>query len=69
MIKHARLATECAREQRYLAYKRGIWPILGLKLAIMATFLKISTSNLAEMGSKLFGGLNQKSESICFSGI
>ena len=26
--------------------KSGIWPILGLKLAILATFLKISTSNL-----------------------
>ena len=26
--------------------KGGIWPILGLKLAILATFFKISTSNL-----------------------
>ena len=26
--------------------KSGIWPILGLKLAILATFFKISTSNL-----------------------
>ena len=26
--------------------KSGIWPILGLKLAIVATFFKISTSNL-----------------------
>ena len=25
--------------------------------------------NLAEIGSKIFGGLNQKSESISFSGI
>ena len=26
--------------------KSGIWPILGLKLAILATFFKKSTSNL-----------------------
>ena len=26
--------------------KSGIWPILGLKLAILATFFKISTSNM-----------------------
>ena len=26
--------------------KSGIWPNLGLKLAILATFFKISTSNL-----------------------
>ena len=26
--------------------KSGIWPILGLKLAILATFFKILTSNL-----------------------
>ena len=26
--------------------KSGIWPILGLQLAILATFFKISTSNL-----------------------
>ena len=26
--------------------KSGIWPVLGLKLAILATFFKISTSNL-----------------------
>ena len=26
--------------------KSGIWPILGLKLAIFATFFKISTTNL-----------------------
>ena len=26
--------------------KSGIWPILGLKLAILATSFKISTSNL-----------------------
>ena len=26
--------------------KSGIWPILGLKLAILVTFFKISTSNL-----------------------
>ena len=26
--------------------KSGIWPILGLKLAIFATFFKISTSNI-----------------------
>ena len=26
--------------------KSGIWPILGLKLAILATFFVISTSNL-----------------------
>ena len=26
--------------------KSGIWPILGLKLAILAPFFKISTSNL-----------------------
>ena len=26
--------------------KSGIWPVLGLKLAIFATFFKISTSNL-----------------------
>ena len=26
--------------------KSGVWPTLGLKLAILATFLKISTSNL-----------------------
>ena len=27
------------------------------------------TKNLAEMGSKFFGGLNQKCESVSFSGI
>ena len=26
--------------------KSGIWPILGLKLAILASFFKISSSNL-----------------------
>ena len=88
--------------------KSGIWPILGLKLAILATFFEICPTFtirligkpnkksighkitslaskkphkwpylnsvffakfLAEMGSKFFGGLNQKSESISFSGI
>ena len=80
--------------------KSGIWPILGLKLAILATFFEISTSNLfcptftirligkpnkksigpknfepisakflAEMGSKFLESLNQKSETISFSGI
>ena len=32
--------------------KSGIWPILGLKLAILATFFKISTSNLFRLIEK-----------------
>ena len=68
--------------------KSGIWPVLGLKLAILAIFFKISTSNLfclaftirligkpnkksvgPKITPKFFGGLNQKSGSISFSGI
>ena len=43
--------------------KSGIWPILGLKLAILATFFKISTSNLffPEFTIRLIGKANEKS--------
>ena len=50
--------------------KSGIWPIFSPKLAILATFFKISTSNLfcpaftIRLIGKPNGGLNQKSESI-----
>ena len=33
--------------------KSGIWPILGLELAFLATFFKISTSNLFSPSFKL----------------
>ena len=43
--------------------KSGIWPILGLKLAILATFFKISTSNLfcPAFIIRLIGKPNKKS--------
>ena len=43
--------------------KSCIWPILGLKLAILATFFKISTLNLFCPAStiRLIGKLNKKS--------
>ena len=43
--------------------KSGIWPILGLKLAILATCLKISTSNLfcPAFTIRLIGKPNKKS--------
>ena len=43
--------------------KSGIWPVLGLKLAILATFLKISTSNLfcPAFTIRLIGKPNKKS--------
>ena len=43
--------------------KSGIWPILGLKLAILATFFKISTSNLfcPAFTIRLIGKPNKKS--------
>ena len=43
--------------------KSGIWPILGLELAILATFFKISTSNLfcPAFTIRLIGKLNKKS--------
>ena len=44
-------------------FKSGIWPILGLKLAILATFFKISTSNLfcPAFTIRLIGKPNKKS--------
>ena len=45
-------------------------PIMSrLKSGIWQNFEPISAKFLPEMGSKFFGGLNQKSESISFSGI
>ena len=43
--------------------KSGIWPILGLKLAILATFIDISTSNLfcPSFTIRLIGKPNKKS--------
>ena len=43
--------------------KSGIWPVLGLKLAILATFFKISTSNLCchAFTIRLIGKPNKKS--------
>ena len=43
--------------------KIGIWPVLGLKLAILATFFKISTSNLfcPAFTIRLIGKPNKKS--------
>ena len=43
--------------------KSGIWPILGLKLAILATFFKMSTSNLfcKVFTIRLIGKPNKKS--------
>ena len=43
--------------------KSGIWPGLGLKLAILATFFKISTSNLfcPAFKIRLIGKPNKKS--------
>ena len=43
--------------------KSGIWPILGLKLAILATFFKKSTSNLfcPAFTIRLIGKPNKKS--------
>ena len=43
--------------------KSGIWPILGFKLAILATFFKISTSNLfcPAFTIRLIGKPNKKS--------
>ena len=43
--------------------KSGIWPVLGLKLAILATFFKISTSNLfcPAFTIRLIGKPNKKS--------
>ena len=43
--------------------KSGIWPVLGLKLAIFATFFKISTSNLfcTAFTIRLIGKPNKKS--------
>ena len=43
--------------------KSGIWPILGFKLAILATFFKISTLNLFCLAFtiRLIGKLNRKS--------
>ena len=43
--------------------KSGIWPILGLKLAILATFFKKSTSNLfcRAFTIRLIGKPNKKS--------
>ena len=43
--------------------KSGIWPILGLKLAILATFFKISTLNLfcPAFTIRLIGKPNKKS--------
>ena len=43
--------------------KTGIWSILGLKLAILATFFKISTSNLfcPAFTIRLIGKPNKKS--------
>ena len=43
--------------------KSGIWPILGLKLANLATFFKISTSNLFCLAFtiRLIGKPNRKS--------
>ena len=43
--------------------KSGIWPILGLKLAILATFFEISTSNLfcLTFTIRLIGKPNKKS--------
>ena len=41
-IKKVKMVELCQLMSRL---KSGIWPILGLKLAILATFFKISTSN------------------------
>ena len=43
--------------------KSGIWPIFGLKLAILATFFKTSTSNLfcSAFTIRLIGKPNRKS--------
>ena len=43
--------------------KSGIWPVLGLKLAILATFFKISNSNLfcLALTIRLIGKPNKKS--------
>ena len=43
--------------------KSGIWPVLGLKLAILATFFKISTLNLfcPAFTIRLIGKPNKKS--------
>ena len=43
--------------------KSGIWPILGFKLAILATFFKKSTSNLfcPAFTIRLIGKPNKKS--------
>ena len=43
--------------------KSGIWPILGLKLVILATFFKISASNLfcLVFTIRLIGKPNKKS--------
>ena len=51
---------KCPRMSRL---KSGIWPILGLKLAILATFFKISTSNLfcPTFTIRLIGKPNKKS--------
>ena len=50
---------------RMCRLKSGIWPVLplGLKLAILATFLKISTSNLfcPAFTLRLIGNPNKKS--------
>ena len=50
----------CPRMSRL---KSGIWPILVLKLAILATFFKISTSNLfcSAFTIRLIGKPNKKS--------
>ena len=44
-------------------FKSGIWPILGLKLAILASFFKISTLNLfcPAFTIRLIGKPNKKS--------
>ena len=43
--------------------KSDIWPVLGLKLAILATFFKLSTSNLfcPAFTIRLIEKLNKKS--------
>ena len=42
--------------------KSGIWPILGLKLAILAIFFKISTSHLFDSQTKLEGNRTQHNQ-------
>ena len=50
----------CPRMSRL---KSGIWPILGINVAILATFFKISTSNLfcPAFTIRLIGKPNEKS--------